>query len=141
MNFSLQQLKYLILDMDGVLWRGRTPMPHLAEFFQQLDQLGIQYVLATNNATSTLANYQEKLGNWNIKLSPEHILTSAIATATYLQTQYPKGTPLYAVGGAGIQAAFREANFSMLDSFDPDSPPQAVVVGLDLEVTYQRSNS
>ena len=30
---SLNQIKHLILDMDGVLYRGNQPMPRLQEFF------------------------------------------------------------------------------------------------------------
>ena len=32
-------IRNLILDMDGVLWRGETPMPGLPEFFATLRRL------------------------------------------------------------------------------------------------------
>jgi len=30
---SLADIKHLIIDMDGVLYRGDRPMPRLVEFF------------------------------------------------------------------------------------------------------------
>ena len=57
----LSQINHLILDMDGVLWHGETPVPGLPEFFVTLDRLDIGYVMATNNATKTAEQYTEKL--------------------------------------------------------------------------------
>ena len=51
-------IRNLILDMDGVLWRGETPMPGLPEFFATLRRLDIGFVLATNNATKTAVMYR-----------------------------------------------------------------------------------
>ena len=47
----MNQIKNLILDMDGVLWRGDVPMPGLAEFFETLQKKDIGLVMATNNAS------------------------------------------------------------------------------------------
>ena len=47
------KIKHLILDMDGVLWHGETPVPGLVDFFNTLDQLNIDYVMATYNASRT----------------------------------------------------------------------------------------
>ena len=57
-------IRNLILDMDGVLWRGETPMPGLADFFATLRRLGIGFVLATNNATKTAVMYTAKLARF-----------------------------------------------------------------------------
>ena len=88
----------LILDMDGVLWRGETPMPALIDCFAALRRAGIGFMLATNNATKTAAMYTERLARFGVAVPPAQILTSAEATASYLAEQYPPGATAYVVG-------------------------------------------
>ncbi len=52
--FNLQQIKGLILDMDGVLWRGSVPIGDLVKNFARIKQLGIKVTLATNNSGFTV---------------------------------------------------------------------------------------
>ena len=39
----------MIIDMDGVLWRGDEVLPGVGDFFQYLRNKKIPFVLATNN--------------------------------------------------------------------------------------------
>jgi 4-nitrophenyl phosphatase len=70
-------LKGLILDMDGVLWHDSQPIGNLADVFSQIQDLGLKFVLATNNATRTIQEYVEKLAGFGVQVKPEQILTSA----------------------------------------------------------------
>ena len=46
---SLAEIEGLIVDMDGVLWRGDKPMPGLNEFFAFLRERDIHIVLAKSS--------------------------------------------------------------------------------------------
>lgn len=138
MNF-IDDLHNLILDMDGVLWRGETPMPGLTGFFETLDELGFDYVLATNNATKVAAQYTEKLARFGVEIAPEKILTSAEATAAHLAGEYPAGTTAYVVGEDGLRRAMRDREFSLLDKegfVGADARATLVVVGFNRHVCY-----
>jgi 4-nitrophenyl phosphatase len=91
-------IKNLILDMDGVLWRGETPMPGLVGFFATLKRLGLGYALATNNASKTIAQYEEKLGRFGVTVDPYYILTSSEATASYVEQEMGAETAVYIIG-------------------------------------------
>ena len=80
-----------ILDMDGVLYRGDTIVPGVNEFLGELETSGIRYAMATNNSTNSQLDYVLKLERMGISVSEEHIFTSAVATATYLRSTYPRG--------------------------------------------------
>jgi 4-nitrophenyl phosphatase len=136
----LSQIKHLILDMDGVLWRGETPMPGLADFFEALRQQTIDFVLATNNATKTAVQYTEKLTRFGIDVPPDRIVTSAEATASYLRREYPEVDLVYAVGEAGLQDALAAQEFDLLDSESVEKGEMAplVVVGFSRHATYHQ---
>ena len=58
---ALNGLRGLVMDMDGVLYRGNEPVPGLVEFFAFLEEAGIRYLLLTNNSTTLPSGYVKKL--------------------------------------------------------------------------------
>ena len=110
----MNQIKNLILDMDGVLWRGDVPMPGLAEFFETLQKKDIGVVMATNNASKTPQQYVAKLAKFGVTVSEEQIFTSAEATGDYLQRTYKPGVKAFVVGDVGLVTAVRSRSFQML---------------------------
>ena len=135
----LSEINHLVLDMDGVLWHGETPVPGLVAFFETLDQLKIGYVLATNNATKTADQYTEKLKRFGVDVAPEHILTSAEITADHLQSLYPSGTPVFVVGARGLQDAMETRGFKILRPEEVYNGARAplVVLGFTAKATYK----
>lgn len=129
----------LILDMDGVLWHGETPLPGLAAFFDTLRQLNIRFVLATNNATKTAVQYTAKFAKFGIAIPHEAILTSAEATARYLRERYEPGTAVYVIGEEGLHEAIRAQGFFIITPGQVAGGAKAplVVAGFNRHVTYQ----
>ncbi|MCA9970869.1 MAG: HAD-IIA family hydrolase [Anaerolineales bacterium] len=132
-------LKHLILDMDGVLWRGETPMPGLPDFFDTLRRLDIGFVLATNNATKTAAQYTDKLQRFGVDVPAAQIVTSAEATAAYLRETYAAGTAVYVVGERGLHDALTAQQFAIVtaDQVRDGFVPALVVVGFNRHVVYR----
>lgn len=130
---SLAQFRYLITDMDGVLWRGREPLPGLVEFFNFLRQHNVRFVCATNNASTLPEKLAERLQGWGADVQPEEIVTSSIATADYLATILPRGARLYVIGMEGLRAVLERKGFVLAEE-----DVAAVVVGIDWNVTYNQ---
>jgi len=125
----------VVLDMDGVLWRGNDPLPGMTELFEWLAEADIPYALATNNSSRTRAMYVEKLAKMGVSGVPEErIVTSGTATADYLQKHYPAGTPVHVLGMDGLRQMLTEAGFDV----SGEETPQGVVAGIDFEMTYER---
>lgn len=134
----------LILDMDGVLWHGDTPVPGLACFFEQLELSNIGFVLATNNARKVASQYSEKLASFGISVSPDRILTSAEATALHLRAAYPDGARAYIVGDTGLHIAMEAQGFELLDGeglVGKGAQAELVVVGFTPHFCYENMAS
>lgn len=132
-------IKNLILDMDGVLWHGETPVPGLVDFFDALRAAGIGFVLATNNATKTAASYTERLARFGVAVSPEQILTSAETTAAYLAVRHESGAPVYVLGAQGLHDAVRDQGFHVVTPAEVRAGISvvAVVAGLAPNMMYE----
>ncbi len=128
---NLTTFRYLITDMDGVLWRGREPLPGLVEFFQFLRRHDIHFVCATNNASTLPERLAERLQGWGADVRTEEIVTSSIATADYLADTLPAGARLYVVGMEGLRAPLLHKGFEIAED-----NVAAVVAGIDWHLTY-----
>lgn len=126
-------IKALILDLDGVLWRGNQPIGDLRRIFDRIHELGLAAICATNNSTSTPAQFAEKIAVMGGSFPAELILNSAIASARYLKKSHPEGGPVYLIGENGLISAMEELGF-----WHSDRDPLAVVAGMDRQFTYDK---
>jgi 4-nitrophenyl phosphatase len=130
---SLNHIQHLILDMDGVLYRGSEPAPRLREFFAFLRERSIPFMLVTNNATRTPEERSKQLAVMGAEVLPSEILVSGRAAALYLRRDYPAGTRVHVFGMAALRQAIEEEGFILADD-----DVEVVVVSLDYEVTYEK---
>ncbi len=130
---SLASISHLIIDMDGVLYRGDQPMPRLEEFIPFLRHHAIQFVLATNNSTKTAQERVDKLAKMGVTVSPNEILNSGQATARYLAGQYPRGTRVHVFGMPALKQALTAEGFVVADD-----AVELVVASMDRDVTFEK---
>ncbi|HUG15841.1 MAG TPA: HAD-IIA family hydrolase [Thermomicrobiales bacterium] len=122
-----------VLDMDGVLYRGDTLIPEVPAFLDALRRAGIPYSMATNNSTNTPGQYVKKLSAMGIDVPATSIVTSGVATATYLRSRFPAGTTVYIVGMAALRDAVLEDDY-----FTPaERDAEIVVSGANFELRYE----
>jgi 4-nitrophenyl phosphatase len=133
---NLEDIRALIIDMDGVLWRGDLPLPGLHDFFGLLARRSLPFMLATNNASKTVAQYQQKFAKFGVDMPAKHVMTSSLATAIYLRDELEPGSRIYVVGEDGLRQAMLEAGFEIAE--DDSRPVAAVVSGIDSTLTYQK---
>ena len=137
-RMSLESLKTILIDGDGVLWRSDEPIPGLSRFFDVLEQRSIDWALLTNNSTRTAEQYVEKVRGFGLQCSAEQIFSSGTATATYLRKHFKPGDGLYVVGAPGFKQTLAGAGFVVHDGEGEQSPPDiaAVVASIDRDLTY-----
>ncbi len=155
-----------IFDMDGVLYRGTQLLPYARQCLGRLRAAGWEVFFATNNSTRTREEYFARVTSLHLGGDPDHIVTSAYATARHLAQRDPRPRDVLVVGADGLRAEIRGAGIPVrdasslpgkdppvpaaMDGLDPgamteyltglDLPPPAdtVVVGLDLHLTYAK---
>ena len=127
----------LILDMDGVLWKGETPIGNLPAIFQHIRDRGLRVAFVTNNGTRTPDQYVERMARFGIEIKSRQILTSSLEVAHLLSKRFPSGGPVFAIGEIGVMTALREKGFVPL-SLEHADRALAVVIGLDRQINFNR---
>jgi 4-nitrophenyl phosphatase len=134
----IPDIKALILDMDGVLWKDSTPISDLPAIFARIHERGLKVAMATNNATRTVDEHLEKLAGFGVTLKPWQIISSALAAADALAKGFPDGGGVFIVGENGIQRALEERGFTPIIDPTDETTPVAVVGSIDRDVSYQK---
>src|SRR6185436_10878581 len=101
-----------IFDMDGVLYRGSILMPYAKETIDRLRAAGWQVFFATNNSTATRDDYVSRLARLGLGGDVEHVITSAYATAHYLERLDPKPKDVLVIGADGLRTEIRAVGIS-----------------------------
>ena len=133
--------RLVALDLDGVVYRGDSPIAGAAEAVAEVVRRGLLLRYVTNNATLHRAAVAAKLRSMGLPAAPDQVLTSGAATAAWLGDRLPAGAPVLVVGEEGLLAELREAGFQPVHAEGPGegshgAAPAAVVVALDRRFTY-----
>lgn len=131
---ELKTIKNFILDMDGVLYRGKQLLPGAKEFLTFLQEENVPFLLLTNNATMTPARRVERLASLGIQVKESNILTSSQAAALYLRKVARPGATVYVIGEEGLCQPLLEHGFRVVE----DKAADFVVVGMDRKLTYEK---
>ncbi|MFK7818917.1 MAG: HAD-IIA family hydrolase [Planctomycetaceae bacterium] len=119
----------ILIDMDGVIYRGSKLIPGADRFIQALKVEGIPFLFLTNNSQRTRRDVRMKLSRMGIDVEEHHIFTCAMSTARFLAKHRPGGTA-YVIGEGGLLQALHQNGYAIVDQ-DPDF----VVVGEGRTVT------
>lgn len=133
MSLNLCQVRYLLIDMDGVLYRGQTALPGAAELLCFLREHDIRFQLATNNSMLTPAEFVARLVGMGMEVTEEEIMTSGVATAAYLSTLAPKGTKVCVLGEPALFEEITKRGF-VIGGRDSEY----VVCGADRGISFEK---
>lgn len=142
----------LLVDLDGVVYRGSKPVPGIAELLAGRAAAGDEVVYVTNNSMWYRADYVERLAAMGAPVSADRVVSSPRATALYLREVDPGLDRVLALGGPGLGRELADVGFAVImagdaadrvategiDRFEAAGRPGAVVVGLDPGLTWER---
>lgn len=121
-----------LLDLDGTVYRGKEEIPEAVAFVKTLKSKGLRYLFVTNNSTRTKEAVADQLSGFGIPCTPEDVLTTGMATASYIQAQKPDATVLY-IGEQGLKQAMEQAGLTY-----EEEHPDFVAFGMDRQITYEK---
>src|SRR5262249_19226790 len=98
------QFDGFLVDLDGVVWIGREPVPGSAEALAALLAAGKQLVFVTNNPGREPAAYAERLASIGVEVGPERVVTAGIVAARLAARAAGQGGPVFVIGAPALKA-------------------------------------
>ncbi len=126
----------ILLDLDGVIYRGARAIPHAAATLATMQKLGKRIAFVTNNASRTPHAVAAHLAALGIPARSDDVVTSAQAAAHLVADLVPAASAVLVIGGVGLETALEERGLRPVRSL-ADSPA-AVVQGYAPEVNWRQ---
>jgi HAD superfamily hydrolase (TIGR01450 family) len=142
----------LLVDLDGVVYRGTDPVPGVAAVLADRAARGDDVVYVTNNSMHYRADYVTRLSGMGAPVTQDRVVSSARATALYARDHESGIRRVLVLGAGGLERELRDVGLTVvtaaeaatrmaqegLDGWAAAGHPDAVVTGLDPNLTYLR---
>lgn len=117
---ELKNVHGLLIDLDGVLYVGETPVPGALEVLEEMDARSIPRRYLTNTTTRTAMAVLQKLTRLGYPVRSEEIFSPITATIQFLKSQ----------GRPSVNPVVRDSVLPAFSEFpDTNESPDYVVIG------------
>ena len=70
-----------LLDLDGVVYRGKNPVEHAAKNIRKAESLGMTVEYTTNNSSRLQAVVADQLKGFDLDVESWQVITSSVVAA------------------------------------------------------------
>src|SRR4051812_34054785 len=105
----------LLIDLDGVVWIGREPVPGWAGALTELIGGGKPVVFVPNNPGRPASTYAERLRAAGVPAEEGQIVTAGMVTAALAAERAGRGTRSFVIGAPAFKDTAVAAGLELLD--------------------------
>jgi HAD superfamily hydrolase (TIGR01450 family) len=119
----------LLIDLDGVVWIGREPVPGSPEALRALLDGGKRIVFVTNNPGRLPEAYVQRLRELGVEVGPEQIVTAGVAVAQLAGEAAGEGGSAFVIGAEPLQEMVAATGTRLLHGDEAEEADVVVVSG------------
>ncbi|HEX5608691.1 MAG TPA: HAD-IIA family hydrolase [Solirubrobacterales bacterium] len=117
-----------LVDLDGVVWIGRDPLPGAAETLMALLAAGKEVVFVTNNPARPPERFAERLCKMGVEVPPERVVTAGMVVAR-LAGEAANGGGAFVIGEAPLKEMVAAHGAHVLEGEAAEAAGVVVVSG------------
>jgi glycerol 3-phosphatase-2 len=118
-----------LIDLDGVVWIGREPVPGSAATLQDLLAAGKHLVFVTNNPGKHPAAYAERLQEMGVEVGAGRIVTAGTVVARLAGEAAGAGGGAFVIGGPALKEMVAATGARVLEGKAAEEAGVVVVSG------------
>ena len=122
-----ERYRLALLDLDGVVYRGKNPVEHAAASIRAAERSGMTIEYTTNNSSRMQSVVATQLEGFGLTVSPRQIITSSVVAARMVARQVPAGSAVLVLGAQHLREEVASQGLRVVDS--SDATPIAVIQG------------
>jgi HAD superfamily hydrolase (TIGR01450 family) len=119
----------LLIDLDGVVWIGREPVPGAPETLRALLAAGKRIAFVTNNPAKFPAAYAERLRGLGVEVGEEQIVTAGMVAARLATDAAGSDGSAFVIGRAPLKEMIAAAGVTVLEGEAGQEASVVVVSG------------
>ena len=116
-----------LLDLDGVVYRGRNAVPHAAEAIAEAERNGMTIEYTTNNSSRFQHVVADQLRGFGLAVEDWQVITSSVVAARMVAHSVPAGAKVLTIGAPHLREEV--ARNGLVPVANVDEGPAAVIQG------------
>ncbi|KFI85851.1 Haloacid dehalogenase-like hydrolase (HAD superfamily) [Bifidobacterium reuteri DSM 23975] len=130
-----QAYQLALLDLDGVVYRGKNPVEYAADSIRAAEQAGMTIEYTTNNSSRFQHVVADQLKGFGLDVEPWQVITSSVVAARMVAKALPEGARVQVLGAEHLREEVRHNGLTIVDG--PEAHPEAVIQGWYPQMTWQ----
>jgi HAD superfamily hydrolase (TIGR01450 family) len=118
-----------LIDLDGVVWVGREPVPGSPEALAALLEAGKRIVFVTNNPSRQPAAYAERLREIGVEAEEGKIVTAGMVVARLAAEAVGPGGTAFVIGGPVLKETVSAAGAALVEGEAAREAGAVIVAG------------
>lgn len=118
-----------LVDLDGVVWIGREPVPGSPRALRELLAAGKEIVFVTNNPGRPPAAYAERLRELGVEVGAERIVTAGMVAARLAGEAAGAGGTAFVIGAPALKEMVAASGGRLLEGEEAWDADVVVVSG------------
>ena len=131
LNYELEGIEAVFMDLDGTLYLGNNIIDGVNEFLTRLTNKGIKKYYLSNNSSRSKKDYIGKLTSFGINATKSEILLSTDDLLGWLGNNNYTNT--YTIGTESMCEMLEENGINT-----KSEDPEIIVLGYDTEINYDK---
>jgi len=119
----------LLIDLDGVVWIGREPVPGSPEALRALLEAGKRLVFVTNNPGKPPAAYADRLAEMGVAVGEAQIVTAGVVVARLAAEAAGDGGSAFVIGAPALKEMVAATGTRLLEGEEGREADAVVVSG------------
>ncbi len=124
-----EQFDGFLVDLDGVVWIGREPVPGATEALRWLIDGGKEIVFVTNNPARPPSTYVERLREMGVPVSDGRVVTAGVVTAELAADAIGAGGCAFVIGAPGFKETVSGVGLELLEGEEARGADAVLVSG------------
>ena len=116
-----------LLDLDGVVYRGKNPVEHAAKNIRKAESLGMTVEYTTNNSSRLQAVVADQLKGFDLDVESWQVITSSVVAARMVARAVPEGSKVFVLGAQHLREEVAKQGLEVVDS--AEAQPVAAIQG------------
>ncbi len=125
-----------LIDLDGVVWVGREPVPGAAEALRALLEAGKAIAFVTNNPGKPTATYVERLRERGVPVADGRVVTAGTSTAVLAVERVGSGSTAFTIGAPAFKDSVAETGLTLVEG-EAGREADAVLVSGHRDFDYE----
>ncbi len=130
-----ERYQLALLDLDGVVYRGKEPVDYAAESIRKAERSGMMIEYTTNNSSRFQHVVASQLQSFGLQVEPWQVITSSVVAARMVAKALPAGSKVLVLGAEHLRQEVERAGLTVCDNLSEN--PVAVIQGWYPDMTWR----